>query len=75
VQWINTKTGEPVEPILVDQATGRPIQRPDYAPAAGPAAGERTRRRYAAVAPQLAPAEGEPTPTNVQRRIRKRSAR
>jgi DNA-binding HxlR family transcriptional regulator len=50
VQVINTKTGAAVEPILVDPATGRPIQKPDYAFAPGPAAPERTRRRYAAVA-------------------------
>jgi DNA-binding HxlR family transcriptional regulator len=40
-----------VDPILVDQATGRPINTPDYALIAGPAAGERTRRRYAAAKP------------------------
>jgi DNA-binding HxlR family transcriptional regulator len=50
VQLINTQTGAAVEPILVDRATGRPIQKPDYAFAPGPAAPERTRRRYAAVA-------------------------
>jgi DNA-binding HxlR family transcriptional regulator len=60
VQWINTKTGEPAEPILVDRATGRPFQRPDYAPAAGPAAGERTRRRYTASARELGSAESQP---------------
>jgi DNA-binding HxlR family transcriptional regulator len=61
VQVINTKTGAAVEPILVDRATGRPIQKPDYAFAPGPAAPERTRRRYAAVAgpaAQPAPAKG-----------------
>jgi DNA-binding HxlR family transcriptional regulator len=61
VQVINTRTGAAVEPILVDPATGRPIQKPDYAFAPGPAAPERTRRRYAAVAEpaaQPAPAKG-----------------
>src|SRR5215471_19357747 len=61
VQVINTKTGAAVEPILVDRATGRPIQKPDYALAPGPVAPERTRRRYAAVAgtaAQPAPAKG-----------------
>ena len=61
VQLINTKTGAAVEPILIDRATGRPIQKPDYAFAPGPAAPERTRRRYAAVAgtaAQPAPAKG-----------------
>jgi hypothetical protein len=49
VQLIDSKTGTPVEPILVDRASGRPIQTPDYVLAPGPAAPERTRRRYAAV--------------------------
>jgi DNA-binding HxlR family transcriptional regulator len=50
VQLINTETGAPVEPILVDPETGQTIQKPNYAFAPGPAAPERTRRRYAAVA-------------------------
>src|ERR1700704_5746629 len=48
VLLVNAKTGAAVDPILVDPATGRPIEAPDYALIAGPAAGERTRRRYAA---------------------------
>jgi HxlR-like helix-turn-helix len=61
VQLINTETGAAVEPILVDPANGRPIRKPDYAFAPGPAAPERTRRRYAAVAGRAArsgPAKG-----------------
>jgi DNA-binding HxlR family transcriptional regulator len=61
VQLINTQTGAAVEPILVDPANGRPIRKPDYAFAPGPAAPERTRRRYAAVAGRAArsgPAKG-----------------
>jgi DNA-binding HxlR family transcriptional regulator len=61
VQLINTQTGAAVEPILVDPANGRPIRKPDYAFAPGPAAPERTRRRYAAVAgtaARPAPAKG-----------------
>jgi DNA-binding HxlR family transcriptional regulator len=61
VQVVNTRTGAAVEPILVDPATGRPIQKPDYAFAPGPAAPARTRRRYAAVAETAAqslPAKG-----------------
>src|SRR6266403_5509689 len=49
VHLIDTRTGAAVDPILVDRATGQPIQAPDYALAAGPAAPERTRRRYASV--------------------------
>src|SRR3954468_1719297 len=48
VLLVDAKTGAAVDPILVDPATGRPIDAPDYALIAGPAAGERTRRRYAA---------------------------
>ena len=50
VQLVDAETGAAVDPILVDRATGRPITEPDYAFAAGPAAPERTRRRYASIA-------------------------
>ncbi len=49
VHLIDTRTGTAVDPVLVDPATGEPIKAPDYAMAAGPAAPERTRRRYASV--------------------------
>jgi DNA-binding HxlR family transcriptional regulator len=49
VEIVNTKTGAAVEPVLVDRATGRPIAEPEYRLAAGPAAPERTRLRYASV--------------------------
>jgi DNA-binding HxlR family transcriptional regulator len=49
VQLIDAKSGTPVDPIMVDSATGRPIKDPDYRLVPGPAAPERTRRRYAAV--------------------------
>ncbi len=51
VLLVDANTGVAVDPILVDPATGRPINTPDYALIAGPAAGERTRRRYAAAKP------------------------
>ena len=47
VMLVHAETGAPVDPILVDPATGRPVEEPEYAFAAGPAAGERARRRYA----------------------------
>jgi DNA-binding HxlR family transcriptional regulator len=47
VLLINGKTGATVDPILVDPASGDPITEPHYTLAAGPAAGERTRLRYA----------------------------
>jgi DNA-binding HxlR family transcriptional regulator len=45
VQIVNRETGLAADPILVDRVTGRPISDPAFAVAAGPAAGEATRRR------------------------------
>ena len=47
VMLINTKTGVAADPVLVDRVTDRPLEEPEYAFAAGPAAVESTRRRYA----------------------------
>jgi DNA-binding HxlR family transcriptional regulator len=47
VEVVNARTGAAVDPVLVDPASGQPIQEPDYAFAPGPAANERVRRRYA----------------------------
>lgn len=44
---VDSRTGEPAEPMLVDRRTGRPLMSPDYEVAAGPAATEGTRRRVA----------------------------
>ncbi len=51
VLLVDTRTGAAVDPLLVDRATGQPITEPEHGFAAGPAAGERTRRRYASTAP------------------------
>lgn len=47
VQVINTRSGAPVDPILVDRDTGCPIKEPEYGFAPGPAASDRVRRKYA----------------------------
>ncbi len=47
VTIVDAKSGEPAEPIIVDRATLRPIREPEFAWVPGPAAGERTQRRYA----------------------------
>ncbi len=61
VQVIDTKTGTAAEPVLVDRRSGRPLVEPDYAFSAGPAAPERTRRRYAERAPpSQSRAKGKP---------------
>jgi DNA-binding HxlR family transcriptional regulator len=44
---VDSRTGAPADPVLVDRATGRPLEAPDYVLAAGPAATEGTRRRLA----------------------------
>jgi DNA-binding HxlR family transcriptional regulator len=75
VLLVNRKTGAAVDPILVDRATGRPLKEPDYAFAAGPAAGERTRQRYAAAGRPTVPASRHEAPANGKRRARKPRAR
>src|SRR3974377_1251106 len=47
VEIVNSMTGTTAEPILVDRRTLRPIASPDFKFVPGPAATERTRRRYA----------------------------
>src|SRR3954452_4382077 len=49
VQLVNRRTGAPVDPVLVDPATGRPVISDEYAFVAGPAADERFRRKFAAL--------------------------
>ena len=41
------ETGQRVEPVLVDAATGRPIMEGSFETAPGPAADEKTRARFA----------------------------
>jgi DNA-binding HxlR family transcriptional regulator len=70
---VNTATGAAVDPILVDPATGRATADPEYAFAPGPAAGARTRQRYAKDA--AAPNEPRPTPGGKRRRGKPRARR
>ena len=44
---VDSRTGQPADPVLVDRATGRLLRAPDYKVAAGPAATESARRRLA----------------------------
>jgi DNA-binding HxlR family transcriptional regulator len=48
VQLLDKATGEIADPILVDRITGKPITDTSHAMEPGPAAPERTHRRYAA---------------------------
>jgi DNA-binding HxlR family transcriptional regulator len=47
---VDRDTGAEADPVLVDRASGRPLSEPEFRPAAGPAADERTRRRHEGVA-------------------------
>jgi DNA-binding HxlR family transcriptional regulator len=75
VLLVNTKTGDAVDPILVDRTTGGPIKEPEYAFAAGPAAGERTRRKYASANRETGPGKQDSMPTDGKRTARKRTAK
>ena len=44
---VNQETGEVAEPVLVDRISGRPLSDPVFRTVPGPAASERTLRRYA----------------------------
>jgi len=50
VMLVDKKTRRAADPVLVDRRSGRPLNEPDFVFTAGPAASERTRRRYAMVA-------------------------
>ncbi|HEV2263534.1 MAG TPA: helix-turn-helix domain-containing protein [Stellaceae bacterium] len=43
---VDTKTGKPVDAVLIDRASGEPIAAPRFRSAPGPAADEYTRRRH-----------------------------
>jgi DNA-binding HxlR family transcriptional regulator len=43
---VNSETGEEVDPVLVDRASGRPLTDPVFRTAPGPAADERTLHRH-----------------------------
>jgi DNA-binding HxlR family transcriptional regulator len=44
---VDSRTGEPVDPMLVDRTSGRPLTAPGFTVAAGPAATETTHLRLA----------------------------
>jgi len=58
VLLVDSETGAPADPVLVDRASGRPLTSPEFRSAAGPAADDRTRRRHALIAGKQADAKG-----------------
>src|SRR6195256_2173228 len=62
VLLIDARTGLAADPVMVDRATGRSLDEPDYVYVAGPAAGERTRRKFAAADPKRTSSTRRPAP-------------
>jgi DNA-binding HxlR family transcriptional regulator len=46
LEIINSETGLVADPVLVDRISGRPLSDPVFKTVAGPAADERTRKKY-----------------------------
>ena len=59
---VDARTGAEAEPVVVDRATGRRVDGPDFVFTAGPAASKPFRDRY----------EGRPEPSSPARRSPRR---
>jgi len=68
VLLVDAESGVPVDAVLVDRKTGRPITEAEHRYVAGAAAKERVRKRRGAIPPELAAAKSKRSP-------RRRSAR
>jgi hypothetical protein len=75
VLLFDARTGLVADPVMVDRATGRPLEEPDYVYAAGPAAGTRTRAKFASIDREQAVPKPEPISAPDRRTPRKRSAK
>jgi DNA-binding HxlR family transcriptional regulator len=70
VVLVNKKTKRAVDPVLVDRRSGRPLNERDFVFDAGPAASERTRRRYAVIHQKQVAAQQSSTPVRSRKRRR-----
>jgi hypothetical protein len=68
VLLVDKKTRAKADPVLVDRRSGRPLSERDFVFAAGPAASERTRRRYAVVNRKQFAAPKSSTPVRGRKR-------
>jgi DNA-binding HxlR family transcriptional regulator len=60
IMIVDTVTQQPIEPMLVDRTTGRPLMGPAYAVVPGPAASDSLRRRMAGGSQMLRPDPAAP---------------
>ena len=61
VALVDSLTGAPADPVLVDRASGRPVATPEFELAPGPAASAATKARLAARKSRLAAQAANPT--------------
>jgi DNA-binding HxlR family transcriptional regulator len=71
---VDGTTGAEADPVLVDRASGRVLVEPEFRLAAGPAARDSTRRRYATAGEAPAPHAHEP-PQALRKRPARRNGR
>jgi hypothetical protein len=71
---IDRKTRAKADPVLVDRKSGRPLNERDFVFAAGPAASDRTRGRYAVIQQKQIAAQQSSIPARGSLQGRKRRA-
>jgi DNA-binding HxlR family transcriptional regulator len=75
VLLVDAQSGLQADPIMVDRMTGRPLEAPDYVYVPGPAAGERTRRKFAPADREHGSSKPKPISTRGRRAGRKGQAK
>jgi DNA-binding HxlR family transcriptional regulator len=68
VVLVNKKTQAAADPLLIDRRSGRPLDESGFTFVAGPAASERTRRRYAIIQQKQVAAQQSSSPARGRKR-------
>jgi DNA-binding HxlR family transcriptional regulator len=74
VLLVDKKTQAAADPVLVDRKSGRPLHERDFVFSVGPAASERTRRRYAVIKEKQFAVQQSSRPVRSSLRVRTRRA-
>jgi DNA-binding HxlR family transcriptional regulator len=74
VLLVDKKTQAAADPVLVDRRSGRPLNERDFVFSVGPAASERTRRRYAVIKAKQFAAQQSSKPVHSTPQARRRRA-